>query len=359
MANKILKFPFYAKASLILIGLYILMEILYNLKGIIVPLIFAMIIAIVLNPLVDFIVRFKINRIVAILISILVVFLIIVTIFVLLFSQARQFSESWPNLVNKSTVIFNQSIAWFSSYFDVDIENIQNWILKAKDELLKTSSTLLEATLLSVGSMVMLLFLIPVYIFLFLYYKPLLREFIFRLFGPVHESKVSEIIPQTESVIQHYLIGLLIEAVIIGTLNSIGLLMLGIDFAIMLGVIGALLNVIPYIGGIIAVALPILVALATKSSGMYTIYVLAVYYTIQLIDNHYVVPIIVASKVKINALFSIIIILGGNALWGISGMFLSLPLLAIVKIIFDHIEPLEPWGFLLGNTQGEDRNTKA
>jgi predicted PurR-regulated permease PerM len=102
-----------------------------------------------------------------------------------------------------------------------------------------------------------------------------------------------------------------------------------------------------------------LVALATKSSGMYAIYVLAVYYAIQLIDNHYVVPIIVASKVKINALFSIIIILGGNALWGISGMFLSLPILAIVKIIFDHIEPLKPWGFLLGNTQGGDRNTKV
>jgi predicted PurR-regulated permease PerM len=335
------------------------MEILYNLKGIIVPLVFAMIIAIVLNPLVDFIVRWKINRIVAILMSILLVFLIIATIFFFLFSQASQFSDSWPGLVDKSTAIFNQTIAWFSSYFDINIENIQNWILKAKAELLKASSTIIESTLLSVGSMMMVLFLIPVYVFLFLYYKPLLREFIYRLFGPVHEGKVSEIIPQTESVIQHYLIGLLIEAVIIGTLNSIGLLILGIDFAIMLGVMGALLNVIPYIGGIVAVALPMLVALATKSSGMYALYVLAVYYTIQLIDNHYVVPIIVASKVKINALFSIIIILGGNALWGISGMFLSLPLLAIVKIIFDHIEPLQPWGFLLGNTQGADKNSKA
>ena len=77
---------------------------------------------------------------------------------------------------------------------------------------------------------------------------------------------------------------------------------------------------------------------------------MAVYYFIQIIDNHYIVPMIVASKVKINALISIVIIIAGNALWGISGMFLSLPLLAIVKIIFDHIEPLKPWGFLLGNT---------
>ena len=74
------------------------------------------------------------------------------------------------------------------------------------------------------------------------------------------------------------------------------------------------------------------------------------YYIIQLIDNNYLVPYIVSSKVKINALFSIIVVIAGNALWGIPGMFLSIPLLAIVKLIFDHIEPLEPWGFLLGDT---------
>ncbi|HAH25208.1 MAG TPA: AI-2E family transporter [Prolixibacteraceae bacterium] len=355
MINKVLKFPFYAKATFILVGLYVLIEILYHLKGIFAPLVFAMVIAIVLNPLVNFIVRFKINRIVAIIMAIFVVFLIIATVFFLLFSQISRFSESWPNLLDRSTTMFNQTIAWFSSYFDVDIENIQNWILKAKDEFQKASSALIESTLLSVGSLMLVVFLIPVYVFLFLYYKLLLRGFIYRLFGPAHESKLSEVILQTESMIQHYLVGLLIEAVIIATLNSIGLLILGIDFAIMLGIIGALVNVIPFIGGIVAVALPMLVAIATKPSGVYALYVMAVYYFIQLIDNHYIIPTIVASKVKINALFSIVIILGGNALWGISGMFLSLPILAILKIIFDHIQPLEPWGYLLGNNQETEK----
>jgi len=126
--------------------------------------------------------------------------------------------------------------------------------------------------------------------------------------------------------------------------------MLGIDYAILLGIVGALLNVIPYIGGIIAVALPMLVALVTKSSGWYPFYVMAVYYFIQLIDNNFIVPKIVASKVKINALFSIVVVIVGNALWGVPGMFLSIPLLAIVKLVFDNIEPLKPWGFLLGDT---------
>jgi predicted PurR-regulated permease PerM len=93
-----------------------------------------------------------------------------------------------------------------------------------------------------------------------------------------------------------------------------------------------------------------MVALLTKPSPWYAFYVLVAYYIIQLIDNHYIVPYIVASKIKINALFSVIIVLVGNALWGIPGMFLSMPILAIIKLICDHIEPLKPWGFLLGDT---------
>ncbi|MDF1517340.1 MAG: AI-2E family transporter, partial [Lutibacter sp.] len=151
-----------------------------------------------------------------------------------------------------------------------------------------------------------------------------------------------------------YLAGLVIEAIIVAILNIAALFALGIEYAILLGIIGALLNVIPYIGGLVAVALPMAVALATKDSGMYALYVLAIYYIIQLIDNNLIVPLIVSSKVKINALFAIIVVFVGNALWGISGMFLSIPLLAIIKVIFDHIEPLKPWGFLLGDTMPEN-----
>ncbi|MDP4208205.1 MAG: AI-2E family transporter [Bacteroidota bacterium] len=195
-----------------------------------------------------------------------------------------------------------------------------------------------------------ILFLIPVYVFMILFYQPLLLEFIHKLFGTNYQSHVSEIVTQTKTLIQRYLTGLAIEALLVAILNIGALLALGIDYAILLGIIGALLNVIPYIGGIVAVALPMMVALATKSTAWYAVYVLVSYYFIQLIDNNYIVPKIVASKVKINAFFSIIAVIAGNALWGIAGMFLSIPLLAIVKLIFDHIEPLKPWGYLLGDT---------
>jgi len=183
-----------------------------------------------------------------------------------------------------------------------------------------------------------------------LFYQPLLLDFIHKLFGTNHKSKVSEIVTQTKSVIQRYLFGLVIEFIMVATLNTLVLFILGIDYAILLGIIGALLNLIPYIGGLVAVAMPMIIALVTKTSAWYTIYVLVGYYIIQLIDNNLIVPLVVASKVKINALFSVIVVIVGNAIWGIPGMFLSIPLLAIVKLICDHIEPLKPWGFLLGDT---------
>lgn len=350
MIEKHFKLPFYAKVTIFLVGLFAFVAILSIAQGIIVPLVFAIIIAIVLQPVVHFFVRIKINRVVAIVITLFLTFMVIAAVGALLFLQLNRFSESWPILVDKFTALINQTITWFSGYFNMNPIKIHEWVTKNQGELVNFSSADIGQTLLSVGRGVVVLFLVPVYVFLILFYEPLILDFIRKLFGTNNQSQVSEIVTETKTVIQRYLIGLLIEAVLVAILNSVGLLILGIDYAILLGIIGALLNVIPYLGGIVGVALPMMVALATKDSAWPAMYVMVIYYFIQLIDNNYIVPIIVASKVKINALFSIVAVLAGNALWGISGMFLSIPLLAIVKLIFDHIEPFKPWGFLLGDT---------
>ena len=345
-----LKLPLYARATIFFIGLFAFFTLLYIAKGIIVPLVFATIIAIVLHPAVNFFVRFRINRIVAIAITLLLTFIVIASFAGLLFSQASRFSESWPVLIEKVTLMLNQTITDASDYFNKDPQKIHEWIAKTQGELINTSTAAIKQTIMTVGSGLVVLFLLPVYIFLILFYQPLLLDFIHRLFGTSNQSQVSEIVSKTKSVIQRYLVGLVIEAVMVATMDTIALLILGIDYALILGIIGALLNVIPYIGGLVAVALPMMVAVVTKTTPWYALYVMAAYYFIQLVDNNYIVPYIVASKVKINALFSIIVVLAGNALWGIPGMFLSIPLLAIVKLICDHIEPLKHWGFLLGDT---------
>jgi predicted PurR-regulated permease PerM len=246
--------------------------------------------------------------------------------------------------------MLNQMISEIAGYLELKPQIVHDWIIKTKDELLNFSNEAIGQTLLSVGNGVMILFLMPVYIFLILFYHPLLIEFIHRLFISHDNAKVSEIVTQVKTVIQRYLVGLVIEAFLVASMNIAALLILGIEYAILLGILGAVLNVIPYIGGLVAVALPMMVALATKSTAWYAIYVLGAYYFIQLIDNNYIVPYIVASKVKINALFSIIVVFVGNAIWGIAGMFLSIPLLAILKLFFDHIDSLKPWGYVLGDT---------
>jgi predicted PurR-regulated permease PerM len=345
-----LKFPFYAKSSLIFVGLVAFMTIMYLGQGIIVPIILSTIIAIVLSPVVNLFVKKGMNRAVAIAVILSLVMLITALIITLLSIQLMQFSDSFPKLIDKSNEVLNNLVLWVSETFNISIRKVNLWMLAKKTEMLAGGSTMLGQTLLNTGSVLIALLLIPVYIFMILYYQPLLLEFIHMLFKTNVQNEVNSVLTGTKKVIQSYLVGLMLEALIVAILNSASLLILGIDYAILLGVIGALLNIIPYLGGIIAVALPMMIALATKSSSSYCLLVLASYFVIQLIDNNYIIPKVVASKVKINALISIIVVLIGGALWGIPGMFLSIPLTAIIKVICDHIEPLKPWGYLLGDT---------
>jgi predicted PurR-regulated permease PerM len=344
------KIPFYAKVSIFLVGLIALLAIMYIAKSIIIPIVFSIIIAILLHPVVNFFVRLKINRVLAILLTMLITFLVIAAFGAVLLSQASRFGESWPALVGKFTSILNQTISDAADYFDKDPQKIHDWITKTQGEIVNVSTAAIGQSIVVLGNGLVILFLIPFYIFMILFYQPILIEFVRMISGSKYQSHVKGMVSQIKTVIQRYLVGLFIEAVLMAAMNTAALLILGIEYAFILGILAALLNVIPYIGGIIAVAMPMIVALVTKSTPWYAFYVLAAYYFIQLIDNHYIVPYIVASKIKINALFSVIVVLVGNAIWGIPGMFLSMPLLAIIKLICDHIEPLKPWGFLLGDT---------
>jgi predicted PurR-regulated permease PerM len=191
--------------------------------------------------------------------------------------------------------------------------------------------------------------MLPVYLIMILYYKPLFLEFIKRVFDVQYHLMVSEVLQSSKVIVQSYLVGLLVEIVIVAILNVLGLLILDIDYAILLGILGAILNIIPYLGGIIGVIIFMVIALVTKSP-VYMIYVALLYSLIQFIDNNYVMPKIVASRVQINAFVSVIIVFIGGAIWGLSGMFLSIPITAIIKVVFDHINSLKPWGFLLGDS---------
>jgi predicted PurR-regulated permease PerM len=340
--------PFYAKVALIFIGIFAFVFTLFIGQRIIVPLVYATIIAILLNPVVNFLLRKKINKIISISITVILVICVVSGVLYIVSLQISMLSDTYPALKLKFNLTSEQIVQWVSERFNIRKSKINEWITLTQTQAI--SNLIVGEKLTEAGQMLLTGVLLPVYLFMILYYKPLFMEFIRKLFRLEHHVAVMEVLTNSKKIIQSYLVGLFFEMIIIAVLNSSGLLLLGIDYAIILGITGAIVNIIPYIGGIVAIALPMSVAFVTKNSITSPILVFLVYIFIQFIDNHYIIPRIVASRVKINALVSIIVVLIGGALWGIPGMFLSIPLIAILKVIFDHIEPLKPWGYLLGNT---------
>ena len=182
--------------------------------------------------------------------------------------------------------IFTDTIYWISGFFEINTQKINDWIELTKSNLFNKSAPAIGQTLLTIGNLFVLMLLIPVYIFMIMYYEPILIEFIRKSFDHGYRHKVSQVISEVKVLVQSYISGLFIELVIVAILNISALLILGIEYAILLGLIGALLNLIPYIGGIIAVALPMMIALVTETSPWMPVWVLAAYYFIQLVDNN-------------------------------------------------------------------------
>ena len=150
-------------------------------------------------------------------------------------------------------------------------------------------------------------------------------------------------------MVQQYLVGRVIETVIIAVLNTVALLALGIDYPFLFGILAALLNLIPYVGVFLGGLFPTLMALITKDSPLYALGVIGAFWVVQFIDNHVLLPFVVGGRVQVNSIVAIASVIAGGELWGVAGMFLSLPVAAIVKVVFDQIEPLKPWGLLLGD----------
>jgi predicted PurR-regulated permease PerM len=337
------QYPFYIKSTVILLGLVLLIYSLSILRGILTPIAFAVILAILLNPLVNRFVRVKIPRIAAIILVMLIAVCFLVSIVYFLSSQIIGFSDNLPLLKAKFDILLSDLQQWLHSEFGLALQTQMQLL---KDGLSGGKTMAVFGTALEIFGF---LFLIPVYVFLFLFYKDRILNFLYEVYAPEHSKQVADVLSQTKGAIQSYMVGLVLEAIVVAILNSSALLILGVEYAILLGVMGALLNMLPYIGGLIAITLPVLIATMTKDGYSTQLGIIMAYLIIQFIDNNILVPRLVSSKVQINALFSILVVLLGGALWGISGMFLSIPFVAILKIIFDRIEEMRPWGRLLGD----------
>jgi predicted PurR-regulated permease PerM len=341
--------PTYIRLTIIALGILIWGYILVVGQLVIVPILYATLFAILLNPMVGFLSAKGIKPLFAITITMVIALGLLAGLCYLLVSQFQVLSDTFPHFQEKFFLLSHSTIDWLALRLNLSAGQINGWLANLRTQAMANSGIYLTQTVSTLGVFVAGLVIIPVYIFMLLYYQPLLMDFIRQLFSKVHHAPVVDIMKQVRAAVQSYLRGLMIESVIVATLNVIALLLIGVDYAVLLGIIGGVLNIIPYLGGMAAVGLPMIVALVNQDV-FHMLLVLGAYSLIQFIDNNYLLPKVVASKVQVNALISVVGVIIAGALWGIAGMFLSIPLLAVIKIVCDHIEELKPWGFLLGDT---------
>lgn len=338
------QYPFYLKGTIILLGLTLLIFALANLQGTLIPLAFAVMVAILINPLVSRFERWRFGRTLSICIALAITIILFVSIWYFIAMQLTIFSDELPLLKQRSSQLFTNFQTWVKTSFGIGSKKQSQYISELEGEIKPLVGQTMGSFLGILGNLTLL----PVYIFLILYYKTLLLNFFYEVFS-ANVKEVGGVLNETKIAVQSYMVGLLLEALAVATLNSIALLILGVKYAVLLGVLGAILNLLPYLGGLIAIALPMIISLITKDGLSTPLLIVGAYLVIQFIDNNFLVPFLVSSKVRINALFSIIIVLLGGSLWGFAGMFLSIPFIGILKIIFDRIDDLKPWGKLLGD----------
>jgi predicted PurR-regulated permease PerM len=220
-----------------------------------------------------------------------------------------------------------------------------DYINTAKD----SGSGILGDTFLSLTDILLGLTLLPIYTFLILYYRNMLKKFIVMVFKDGNREKVEEVLRESKGVVQNYMVGLLIEMGVVAVINFIGFAIIGIEYAVFLAVFAAIMNLIPYIGMLIASVFCCMITLTTSDNTTDALWTLLVLLIVQFFDNNLIMPRVVGSKVKINAMITILGVLIGGALCGISGMFLSIPGIAILKVIFERVDDLKPWGMLLSD----------
>jgi predicted PurR-regulated permease PerM len=233
--------------------------------------------------------------------------------------------------------------------FNVSIGEQKKYIDNVTRDSVKNGQATIGSFIISISDLLLDCTIIPIYTFLFLLYKDHFILFLVKLISKENHSALKDILSQIKVSINNYIVSLILEMLVVAILTSLGLWIIGVKYFILLGLITGILNLIPYIGITAAGVITILASLTGSAETSLIIGILIVNLIVQLIDNNLLVPLIINSKVEINAFVSIMgIIIGGSAA-GIAGMFLAIPLLAILKIIFDRIESLEPWGYLMGN----------
>jgi predicted PurR-regulated permease PerM len=348
-----IKLPPYLKALAVLLLIIVIVFILIVGRSLLVPLFLAGLISILLTPLAEFLEKKGISRILSTVISLLSGLLSILGLLAFIVYQVASFGKDLGNVREKLNTYLVQIDAFILSNFQIET-GIGNGIDKNYliDWIQTNSSSLASFIFGTIGSLSMVL-LLPVFIFFFLLYRNHLALFLSMLF-PRHDKRVviSEILI-LRKVVQGYIVGVLKVMVILAILNSAVLLGLGIKHAIFFGVFAAILNIVPYLGPLVAVILPLVFTILTKDGLFYPIAIIVAFQIIQMIESNFLTPKIVGGNVNLNAFATIVGLLVGASIWGVVGMILIIPALAVLRKIFELTDATKPYALLLGEEKND------
>ena len=342
--------PFYIQFTLKLLMITLFCVIIIYGQNLIIPLVFSILLSILLLPITNFLEnKGGLPKTAANLVTVVFALTLIAYLIYFFSQQMGTFLQDIPTLKRNLQDHFNTLQHWIQSKFHISSREQTVFIKNATGDVQESGGLMISQTFSTITHTFFYIILIAIYSFLILYYRHMIRRFIVSVFIKAKEPTVNEILIESKIVVQRYMLGLVIEMGIIAILNCTALLLIGVKYFIFLGIFSAILNIIPYVGILTGIVFTILVTLTTSRDLSDIIWIIVSFEIIHFLDANFLMPKIVGSKVKINALVTIIGVVAGGTLVGLPGIFLALPVIAILKIIFDRIDEMKPWGLLMGD----------
>tara|TARA_B100001109_G_scaffold249926_1_gene242455 strand:- start:576 stop:1730 length:1155 start_codon:yes stop_codon:yes gene_type:complete len=342
-----------------LLGLTLLIYGLNAASSILVPIVTSLFLALLLNPIVSWLEKKGMNSILAIILTLLLVSIVVSSAVFYISTQAKDLIMDLPNLMDKFNAVIDKIFSQLNNLIGFSSTDQLDLLKDNADKLISSGGSIFTDAISVTSNVVTFITLIPIYIFFFLLYRKNFKHFLSMLSQKNKDSELLDIAVEIKKMTHSYISGLLIVISIIAILNTVGLLILGLKYALFMGVVSAILTVIPYIGVFIGASLPIMVALITKDSLMYPIGVVSIYAFVQFVEGNFITPNIIGSKVDVNPLAAIIALIIGGQIWGIIGMILAIPMCGIMKIIFSHYESTKPYALLLQSSSNAHREKES
>ncbi|WP_343320449.1 AI-2E family transporter [Sphingobacterium multivorum] len=352
--KRFLPLPFYVKLACVLISILLLGYLAKIGDTILIPMILGLLFSLLLIPLSNFLERkLRFPRTLAGIISVILFFGVLGYGLFLLASQLTLLKEDFPAFKQQIMDGVGNLQTWVSQQFGIQHKDQIDFINKTASKSVDSGTLFLGTALVSLSSMFILFVFTFLYTFFLLIYRGHIVKFLLFVNRVEDRPIVLDVVQQVQYVVKKYLIGLLIQMSLVSLLVFIVLSLIGVKYSLLLALITGVFNVLPYVGIFSSMLIIAILTFAT-SSFTHVVLVIIALIVVHMIDSNFIVPKIVGSKVKVNSLFAMLSIIIGEMIWGISGMFLAIPILAIVKIVMDRIKELKPWGFLLGEEDSKD-----